>query len=93
MPMGDCARAKVHHAYSIASVFAESLGLLSNIDSNHASVASDVVQTSRLGPAARYSGIFAVSTVVRKRRVVAGRRGENATFGDARPTSTKVRTS
>lgn len=68
-------------------MFVAVTGLLSKIDSNHASVASHVVQTSRLGPVARYSGIFAVSTVLRKRSVEAGRVEVDATFGDASPTS------
>lgn len=75
----------------MASVSGESTGLLSSIDSNHASVGSEVVQTSRLGPAARYRGILAVSTVVRKRNVVVGTSGEDATFGDVRPTSKRIR--
>ena len=39
---------------------------------NHSSVAPDVVHTSRVGPAARYRGIRAVSTTERKRRVEGG---------------------
>lgn len=65
-------------------------GLLSKSDSNHVWVSSLVVQTSRLGPAARYNGILAVSTVERKRMVVAGRAIDDATLGDARLTSTCV---
>jgi hypothetical protein len=53
--MGDCERANVHHSCPAASLAAsvDTAGLLSRRDSNHASVASQVVQTSRLGPAAR----------------------------------------
>jgi hypothetical protein len=58
----------------------ERAGSLSSIDSNHDSEASFVVQTSQLGPAARYRGIFAVSTVERKRRDGAAMAGEDATL-------------
>jgi hypothetical protein len=53
--MGDCERANVHHSCSVALLAAsvDNTGLLSRRDSNHASVASQVVQTSKLGPAAR----------------------------------------
>jgi hypothetical protein len=87
MPIGDCERARVHQLCSTASVLVDSTGLLNSTDSNHASVASDVVQTSKLGPAARYRGILAVSTVLRKRRGVGGSGAEDAIFGDARPIS------
>jgi hypothetical protein len=88
MPIGDCDRARFHHSFAASlGVSVAAAGLLSSIDSNHASVASFVVHTSRLGPAARYNGILEVSTVDRNRRVVAGKAGEDATFCDARPTS------
>jgi hypothetical protein len=89
MPIGDCERARLHHALPSGTLVALAgvAGSLCNKDSNHASVTSDVVHTSRLGPAARYNGIFAVSTVVRKRSDVYGRVDQDATFGDARPTS------
>lgn len=84
MPIGDCERARSHHCLTSWLVVSPGGGLLNNIDSNHACVASSVVHTSRLGPAARYSGILEVSTVVRKCRDVAGRVGEDAGFCDAR---------
>jgi hypothetical protein len=88
MPIGDCDRARFHHSFAaLLGVSVAAAGLLSSIDSNHASVASFVVHTSRLGPAARYSGILAVSTVERNRRAVAGNADKDATFCDARPTS------
>jgi hypothetical protein len=89
MPIGDCERAKLHQAFSAGTLveLAGAAGLLCNKYSNHASDASDVVHTSKLGPAARYSGILAVSTVARKRNDVDGRVDEDTTFEDARPTS------
>lgn len=65
------------------------VGLLKRIDENHASVCSFVVHTSRLGPAARYKGIRAVSTVAKKRNGAAGMDADGV-LCDARPTSTRV---
>jgi hypothetical protein len=89
MPNGDCEDASVHQAFSLAllSEPVDTPGLPSSTDSNHASVASQLVHTSTLGPAARYRGILATSTVLRNRRVVEGMASEDAPFGDARPTS------
>lgn len=88
IPTGDCALANVHQSRVpplLATV--DGAGWLSKIDSNHASEASDVVQTSTLGPAARYNGIFAVSTDERKRKGAAGMAGEGAPLHDENPTS------
>jgi hypothetical protein len=63
------------------------VGLLSSNDSNHACVSSEVVHTSRLGPAARYRGMRAVSMGARKRRAVAGMVGLDTVEFDARITS------
>lgn len=88
MPMGDCERASFHHSFAVWPGVSDSVaGLLSKSDSNQACVLSSVVHTSRLGPAARYRGILAVSTVVRKRRVGVLRVGADAIFCVVRPTS------
>jgi hypothetical protein len=89
MPNGDCEDASDHQAFSPTSLSAsvDTPGLPSRTDSNHASVASQLVQTSRLGPAARYNGILATSTMLRKRRASGGMASEDAPSGDARPTS------
>jgi hypothetical protein len=91
MPNGDCENASIHQAFSLALLSApvDTPGLPSSTDSNHASVASQLVHTSRLGPAARYRGILATSTVLRKRSASGGMASEDAPFGDARPTSIK----
>ena len=73
MPVGDCNLAIVHHWYASASSHSTvAHELPPRTELNHSSVAPDVVHTSRLGPAARYRGIRAVSTTERKRRVEGG---------------------
>lgn len=74
MPIGDCERMQCHHCLAPAFVDASTLEehLPSRMESNHTCVSSEVVQTSKLGPAARYRGMRAVSTVERKRRGVVG---------------------
>ena len=80
MPTGDCARA---HAHQSPAELDADVVLLKRIDWNHCSVPSDVVQTSKLGPVARYNGMRAVSTLDRKRRVVVGITGVDARSWDA----------
>lgn len=78
MPKGDCARAHVHHSPGGLSPALRTAGVLSRIEANHSSVAWLVVCTSRLGPAAKQSGIRAVATVARKRNGAVGRRAPEA---------------
>lgn len=89
MPIGDWVLACAHHSDRKSSTREPVAAgcLLNRIDANHSWVASQVVHTSKLGPAARYSGMHAVWTVARKRRDVLVMTGRDASFRDAKPTS------